>query len=222
MPMQKINIRKAIYHVRHRYLTFNNLVILTAFLIAAGWVWGSLQAMQRNYSLQKEVDLKQRELQLSQLQMESLQLQQRYYQTDEYKELAARDALGLVMPGEKILILPPNSEEAKKADSAQLLELQKAACKGVWSEETGCAEPKTVFTEPAGGVNYLKGLAAPLPAIRFCPTGGIGPKNAASYLALPNVVCVGGSWVAPAEALAAGDWAKVTALSREATGLGKG
>ena len=115
--MQKINIRKAIYHVRHRYLTFNNLVILTAFLIAAGWVWGSLQAMQRNYSLQKEVDLKQRELQLSQLQMESLQLQQRYYQTDEYKELAARDALGLVMPGEKILILPPNSEEAKKADA---------------------------------------------------------------------------------------------------------
>ncbi len=114
--MQKINIRKFIYHVRHKYLTFNNLVILTAFLIAAGWVWGSLQVMQRNYGLQKEVDQKRRELQLADLQKQSLQLQQRYYQTDEYRELAAREALGLVMPGEKLLILPANSQVAKDAD----------------------------------------------------------------------------------------------------------
>ena len=73
--------------------------------------------------------------------------------------------------------------------------------------------------EPAGGVAYLKALAAPLPLMRFCPTGGIGVKNAAAYLALPNVVCVGGSWVAPSEAVAAEDWAQVTALSREATKL---
>lgn len=114
--MQKINIRKFIYHVRHKYLTFNNLVILTAFLIAAGWVWGSLQVMQRNYGLQKEVDFKRRELQLAELQKQSLELQQRYYQTDEYRELAAREALGLVMPGEKLLILPANSQAAKDAD----------------------------------------------------------------------------------------------------------
>lgn len=115
--MQKINIRKFIYHVRHKYLTFNNLVILTAFLIAAGWLWGSLQAMQQNFTLQKEVDYKKRQLQLAELQKDSLELQKRYYETNEYKELAARESLGLVMPGEKVLILPENSESAKEADS---------------------------------------------------------------------------------------------------------
>lgn len=114
--MQKVNIRKLIYQVRHKYLTFNNLVIMTAFLIAAGWIWGSLQVMQRNYTLQKEVDYKRRELQLTELQKQSLELQQRYYETNEYKELAARESLGLVMPGEKVLILPENSEAAKQAD----------------------------------------------------------------------------------------------------------
>ena len=114
--MQKINIRKFIYHVRHKYLTFNNLVILTAFLIAAGWIWGSLQVMQRNYALQKEVDYKGRQLQLVQLQRDSLELQKRYYQTNEYKELAARESLGLVMPGESVLILPDNSAPAIAAD----------------------------------------------------------------------------------------------------------
>lgn len=115
--MQKIHIRKFIYHVRHNYLTFNNLVILTAFLIAAGWVWGSLQVMQRNFALQKEVDYKQRQLQLAELQKDSLELQKRYYETNEYRELAARESLGLVMPGEKVLILPDNSEAAKQADA---------------------------------------------------------------------------------------------------------
>jgi 2-dehydro-3-deoxyphosphogluconate aldolase/(4S)-4-hydroxy-2-oxoglutarate aldolase len=73
--------------------------------------------------------------------------------------------------------------------------------------------------EPAGGVAYLKALAAPLPGIRFCPTGGIGLNNVASYLALPNVICVGGSWVAPAGALAAGKWGEVTELARQAAAL---
>lgn len=91
---------------------------MVAFLIAAGWAWGSLQAMQRNYNLQKEVDYKQRQLELTQLQRDSLSLQKNYYQSDEYKELALRDSLGLVMPGEKLLILPPNSDAVKKADAA--------------------------------------------------------------------------------------------------------
>ena len=73
--------------------------------------------------------------------------------------------------------------------------------------------------EPAGGLAYLKALSAPLPEIRFCPTGGIGATNAPAYLALPNVICVGGSWVAPTEAVAAGDFARVTMLSREAARL---
>lgn len=116
--MQKINIQKLIYTFRHKYLTFNNVVIAVAFMIAASWVWGSLQVMQRNFALQKEVDQKQRLLELTQLQKDSLQLQQRYYQTDEYKELAARETLGLVMPGEKLIILPANSKAVVDADKA--------------------------------------------------------------------------------------------------------
>ena len=115
--MPHINIRKIIYTIRHKYLTFNTVIITAAFLIAASWVWGSLEVMQRNYSLQKEVDLKERQLQLTQLQRDSLELQKKYYQTDEYKELAVRDALGLVRPGEKLLILPKNTEAAKAADA---------------------------------------------------------------------------------------------------------
>jgi 2-dehydro-3-deoxyphosphogluconate aldolase/(4S)-4-hydroxy-2-oxoglutarate aldolase len=85
--------------------------------------------------------------------------------------------------------------------------------------EAGFAILKFFPAVPAGGIAYLKALAAPLPAIRFCPTGGVGAKNAADYLALPNVICVGGSWVAPADALAAKDWTRVTLLSREAARL---
>lgn len=109
-------MRKIWYAFRHKYWTFNNVVIAVAFLIVAGWVWGSLQVMQRNYSLQKEVDFKQRQLNLTQLQKDSLNLQKKYYESDEYRELALRDSMGLVMPGEKLLILPPNSEAAKRVD----------------------------------------------------------------------------------------------------------
>jgi cell division protein FtsB len=116
--MQKINIRKLLYVIRHKYMTLNNIVIAVAFLIAASWVWGSLGMMQRNYSLQKEVDVKKRQLELTELQRDKLELQKRYYQTAEYQELAVRDTLGLVRPGEKVLILPDNSEAAKKADTA--------------------------------------------------------------------------------------------------------
>jgi 2-dehydro-3-deoxyphosphogluconate aldolase/(4S)-4-hydroxy-2-oxoglutarate aldolase len=72
---------------------------------------------------------------------------------------------------------------------------------------------------PAGGVAYLKALAAPLPAIRFCPTGGIDAKSAPDYLALSNVVAVGGSWVTPADAVRAGDWARIEGLARAAAQL---
>lgn len=72
-----------------------------------------------------------------------------------------------------------------------------------------------------GGVGALKAFASPFPQARFCPTGGIDAQNAADHLALPNVVCVGGSWVAPAEAVRAGDWDRITALSRQAAALAK-
>jgi 2-dehydro-3-deoxyphosphogluconate aldolase/(4S)-4-hydroxy-2-oxoglutarate aldolase len=73
--------------------------------------------------------------------------------------------------------------------------------------------------EPAGGVRWLNAVSEPLPEIRFCPTGGVNGDNAASYLALRNVLSVGGSWVAPAAAIAAGDFAGITARARAAAAL---
>jgi len=73
--------------------------------------------------------------------------------------------------------------------------------------------------EASGGTAWLKSVSAPLPELRFCPTGGIDMSNAGEYLALPNVFAVGGSWVAPREALASGDFARIAALARNAAGL---
>lgn len=115
--MKKINIRRIYYHIRHNYFTLNNLVIAIAFLIAAGWIWGSLGVMQRNYDLQKDLDYKKRQLQLADLQTSSLELESRYYKTREYQELAVRQDLGLVLPGEAVLVLPPNTQAAKDADT---------------------------------------------------------------------------------------------------------
>lgn len=115
--MPNINIQKIIYRIKNRYLTLNNVVILVAFMIAASWIWGSLGMMQRNYTLQKEVDYQKRQLQLTELQRDNLALQKNYYETAEYQELAVRESLGLVRPGEKALILPPNSAAAKAVDA---------------------------------------------------------------------------------------------------------
>ena len=70
--------------------------------------------------------------------------------------------------------------------------------------------------EAAGGVKMLQAIAGPFPQITFCPTGGITPANYRDYLALKNVACIGGSWVAPQEAMEQGDWTRITALAREA------
>lgn len=88
--------------------------------------------------------------------------------------------------------------------------------------DEGYAIQKFFPAEQSGGMAYLKALASPLAAIRFCPTGGIGAANAKDYLALPNVVCVGGSWVTPADAIESGDWARIEGLAREASAFGKG
>ncbi|MFC6439844.1 bifunctional 4-hydroxy-2-oxoglutarate aldolase/2-dehydro-3-deoxy-phosphogluconate aldolase [Bowmanella sp. JS7-9] len=70
--------------------------------------------------------------------------------------------------------------------------------------------------EAVGGVGALKSIGGPFPQVTFCPTGGIGPNNYRDYLALPNIRCVGGSWVAPEKAMQAGDWAQITELARTA------
>jgi 2-dehydro-3-deoxyphosphogluconate aldolase/(4S)-4-hydroxy-2-oxoglutarate aldolase len=87
--------------------------------------------------------------------------------------------------------------------------------------EAGCTELKLFPAEASGGVAFLKAVAGPVPAARFCPTGGITAATASAYLSLPNVGCVGGSWLTPADAVAAGDWDRISALAAEAAALGQ-
>ena len=76
-------------------------------------------------------------------------------------------------------------------------------------------------TEASGGAALLKSFASPLPQISFCPTGGVSPQNAMDYLSLPNVICVGGSWIVPSDAIKNRDFDKIEALAREASQIGK-
>jgi 2-dehydro-3-deoxyphosphogluconate aldolase/(4S)-4-hydroxy-2-oxoglutarate aldolase len=89
------------------------------------------------------------------------------------------------------------------------------------AREAGLDFLKFFPAEQAGGAAFLKALASPIADVRFCPTGGIGPKNAADYLSLPNVLCVGGSWVAPDDLVKAGRWDEIEALAKAASALRK-
>ncbi|WP_036177282.1 bifunctional 4-hydroxy-2-oxoglutarate aldolase/2-dehydro-3-deoxy-phosphogluconate aldolase [Palleronia rufa] len=88
--------------------------------------------------------------------------------------------------------------------------------------ERGYTVQKFFPAEASGGAPALKAIGAPLPQIRFCPTGGVSPSNVGVYLGLANTLCVGGSWVAPADKMRAGDWDAITALAREASRLPRG
>jgi 2-dehydro-3-deoxyphosphogluconate aldolase/(4S)-4-hydroxy-2-oxoglutarate aldolase len=85
--------------------------------------------------------------------------------------------------------------------------------------ERGLTELKFFPAVPAGGVPYLKALGGPLPEVRFCPTGGIRPETATDFLSLPNVGCVGGTWLTPQDALATGDYGRIEKLAAEAAAL---
>ncbi|MEM6747023.1 MAG: bifunctional 4-hydroxy-2-oxoglutarate aldolase/2-dehydro-3-deoxy-phosphogluconate aldolase [Pseudomonadota bacterium] len=85
--------------------------------------------------------------------------------------------------------------------------------------EAGFDRLKFFPAEPAGGLPYLKALAGPLPDVKFCPTGGIQVDQVADYIALPNVMCVGGSWVASKAAIAAGDWDAIESNAQRAAGF---
>jgi len=87
------------------------------------------------------------------------------------------------------------------------------------ASDAGFTALKLFPAQPAGGVALLKALAGPFPDVAFCPTGGVTPSNAAEYLAQPNVACVGGSWIAPAALIDAGDWAAIESLARDAAAL---
>lgn len=85
--------------------------------------------------------------------------------------------------------------------------------------EKGITAMKFFPAEAAGGIPMLKSIGGPLPQVSFCPTGGVNPKNASEYLALSNVTCVGGSWMAPADLVDAGDWSEITRRANEAAAL---
>ncbi len=113
-----MDIRKRALHLWRVYGTLNNIVITVALVVAASLVWGAISTMETNFAAQKSVDDLKRQEQLTQLEVDTLKFQQNYYKSDEYKDLSARQTLGLASPGEKVLLLPPNSAAVKQADSA--------------------------------------------------------------------------------------------------------
>ncbi len=123
--MKNINWRKHFYHLKYNYLTLNNLVLFFAGIIAISWAWGSIAMMQRNFGLQRKIDARQRQLKLTELELENLKFQQNYFKSDEYKELIARRDLDLALPGERVIILPKNSQATKKYDQEADKDIQK-------------------------------------------------------------------------------------------------
>jgi len=124
--------------------------------------------------------------------------------------------------GAKFVVSPgasPTLLDAADDSPVPLLPGAVTASEAMTLLERGYRCQKFFPAEPAGGRHYLKSLSSPLPDISFCPTGGITAATAEAYLALPNVLCVGGSWVTPNDAVASGDWGRIEALAREASAL---
>lgn len=92
------------------YLTIQNGTILLALLISLGWIWGTVQTLQKNFTYQQQVDMLNENVELEALRNENLEFQQQYYRSDEYLELSARQRLGKANPGEKLIILPDSRE----------------------------------------------------------------------------------------------------------------
>jgi 2-dehydro-3-deoxyphosphogluconate aldolase/(4S)-4-hydroxy-2-oxoglutarate aldolase len=121
----------------------------------------------------------------------------------------------LVSPG-----APPRLLDAAEEIAVPLLPGIGTPTEAMAAAERGYSFLKFFPAEALGGAPVLKAFASPLPDIRFCPTGGIDYEKARAYLALPNVICVGGSWVLPHEAVAGGDFGRIGELARAAAGLG--
>lgn len=134
--------------------------------------------------------------------------------------LSGKDVEASLKAGSQFLVTPGTAPELRKA----LVDVPVPVLPGAVTisemltlAELGFTELKFFPAEAAGGVEYLKSVAGPCPHLKFCPTGGVGPKNMANYLALANVMAVGGSWLTPKAAVEAGDWEGLTRLAREAT-----
>ncbi len=136
--------------------------------------------------------------------------------SDDVKNARQAGARFLVSPG-----CTPRLLASAQAEAMALLPGVNTPSEAMLLLEQGLRHVKFFPAEAAGGVAMLKSIAGPLPQLRFCPTGGINPQNAASYLNLPNVACVGGTWMLDKRAIAAGDWDTVERLSREAAELSR-
>jgi 2-dehydro-3-deoxyphosphogluconate aldolase/(4S)-4-hydroxy-2-oxoglutarate aldolase len=136
--------------------------------------------------------------------------------------LRAADIAAAIAAGAKYLVSPGTPPElaAALADvSIPVLPGCATVSEAMALGARGFKVLKFFPAEASGGVAWLKSIAAPLPELTFCPTGGIDSRNIATYLACPNVLAVGGSWVAPKDAIASGDFARITQLAREASAL---
>ena len=136
--------------------------------------------------------------------------------------LSAGDLAAVERAGARFAISPGVTEALYEAGSAAGIPLIPGIATAgelMRGLERGWRRFKFFPAEASGGIAALKGFAGPLPMARFCPTGGIDAAKAPAYLALPNVACVGGSWMLPADALAARDWTRIGDLAREAAAL---
>ena len=136
---------------------------------------------------------------------------------EEFTEARDAGARFGVSPG-----LTPTLIEAARDSGLPLLPGVMTPSDVIAARLAGFRELKLFPAQQAGGLGMLKALAGPFPDVTFCPTGGITVETAPDYLALPNVACVGGSWLTPRAALAAGDWEAMTALAQQASALPRG
>jgi 2-dehydro-3-deoxyphosphogluconate aldolase/(4S)-4-hydroxy-2-oxoglutarate aldolase len=133
---------------------------------------------------------------------------------EHFTDAVAAGACFGVSPG-----LTPVLVEAARASGLPLLPGVMTPSDVIAARSAGFTELKLFPAEQAGGIGMLKALGSPFPDVTFCPTGGVTPESAPRYLALSNVACVGGSWLAPKDAVAAGNWDEITTLARAAASL---
>ena len=137
---------------------------------------------------------------------------------------SAAVAQACAMAGARFVVSPGYTRAVGQACRDAGLPLLPGVATGseiMMAQEDGLSELKFFPALQAGGASMLKAWSGPFADVKFCPTGGITMANAAEFLALPHVVCVGGSWVTPADAMARGDWAQVTTLAAQACELAR-
>ena len=110
----KAKTRRAKYYFSNDILTLSNIIMVSVIFISIIWVWGNVTAMEKNYAIQKKLELKQRQALIDEISYKTLEYEQKYLKSSEYQELAVREKLGLAMPGERVLILSKYPEEQKE------------------------------------------------------------------------------------------------------------